>query len=79
MLGTPEFLDIHVSKLNSVSEVIKHIMTLYARSFPNKPLRYANDAEAYELRLLDDEEEDDFYKPFYEVSALENNQPIGDF
>lgn len=46
-------------------------MTLYSKTYPSKPLRFPDDPDAYELRLLDDEDDEKFYKPFYEVSALE--------
>lgn len=79
LLESPEYLDIHVSVKNTVDEVIRHMMTLYSKTYPKKPLRYPNDPEAYELRLLDDDDEENFYKPFFEVSALERDEKIGDF
>lgn len=43
-----------------------------------KPLEYPDDPEAYELRLLEDDNEE-YYLPVYEISALDNKKKIGEF
>ena len=40
------------------------------------PLKFPDHPEAYEIRLIDDES--DFYKPFYEVGALDRREALGD-
>jgi hypothetical protein len=34
---------------------------------------------AYELRVLDDDDEEDYYVPLYEIAALERTKTIGEF
>jgi hypothetical protein len=40
-------------------------------------LTYPNNPDAYELRLIDDDEDD--YTPFMEISPLDKNEEIGEF
>ena len=77
--NTPKFIDIHVSKSNIVVDVIQHIITLYKRdkTTQGKSLRYPDNPEAYELRLIDDDES--LYAPFYEIAPLSANEYIGEF
>lgn len=42
-------------------------MTLYKRKFPDKPLKNVDDPDAYEIRLIDDDE--NYYTPYYEIAA----------
>ena len=74
LLGTEDSIEAHVSQTNKVNDVIRHTMTMFKKKFPNKKLKYANDPEAYELRIVDDDDEDDAFKPSYEVSALDKDE-----
>lgn len=69
LFGTKECIPIHISSKSKVVDVIRHLITV-AKSEPKEPA-------AYELRLIDDDE--DFYVPFYEISALEPNDSVGEF
>lgn len=40
-------------------------------------MKYPENPEAYELRLIDDDE--DYYIPFYEIGPLERRDEIGEF
>lgn len=89
--STPKFLEIHVSRKNIVSDVIRHILTMYQRNdslSKGTPLKYPNSYEQYELRLIDDDDYDsddskgennNYYKPSYEYGALEYNDDFGEF
>ena len=69
-----------MSRKDKTKDVIRHIITMYQRRSDlhnESPLQFPDNPEAYELRLIDDDE--DFYIPFYEISALENEEPVGDF
>lgn len=63
LFGTKECVDIHISTKNKVNDVIKHLITVTKCEI--------KDPMAYEIRLIDDDE--DYYVPFYEISALERN------
>lgn len=49
--------------------MIRHLITVSKNE--------QKDPQAYELRLIDDDE--DYYIPFYEISALEPNDSVGEF
>lgn len=73
-------MDIIVSRLNKVGDLIKHIITTYtmtsslSQDFPlDDP-----DSSAYELRLLDDEGGGCF-TPLYEIASLDASKRIGEF
>ena len=55
-------------------------MTIYLTSplAREDPLEFPEDAEAYELRLLDDDSES-YYLPLYEIAALDKKRKIGEF
>lgn len=42
-----------------------------------RPLKYPEDSSAYELRLIDDDE--DFYVPYYEISPLDREGFLDSF
>ena len=69
LFGTKESVNIDISSKYKVTDVIRHLLTI-TKSEPKEPM-------AYELRLIDDDE--DFYVPFYEISALERNDSVGEF
>ena len=93
LLGTRKYVNICVSKQNTVEEIIKHIITVCVN---NPALRkdffsagrdeggvvhnqkILTNPDAYELRLLDDDE-DEYYVPLYEISSLDRLKRIGDF
>lgn len=55
-------------------------MTLYMKNkelSETQPLKHPGKPEAYDLRLIDDDE--DFYVPFYEIGPLERKDEIGEF
>lgn len=69
--GQPKSLTIDVSKKSEVNDVIRHIMTLYKRDkslMQWRALVHPEMPEAYELRLIDDE--DYPYMPFMDIAAL---------
>lgn len=80
LFSTPKFLCIHINRGSKVGDVIRHIMTLYQKdkllSDP-QPILFPRNPEAYELRLIDDDE--DYYKPFYEIGPLDRKDQIGEF
>lgn len=69
LFGTKEWVDIHISSKNKNLDVIRHLITITKVE--------EKDPKAYELRLIDDDE--DYYIPFYEISALEHNDAVGEF
>jgi len=55
-------------------------MTLYSKDpllSAEKPLVNPEYPEAYELRLIDDDE--DYYKPLYDMGPLDRKDEIGEF
>ena len=63
-----------------VLDVIRHIMTLYSKDAllsAEQPLKYPDYPEAYELRLIDDDE--DYFTPLYDMGPLERRDEIGEF
>lgn len=78
--STPKFIEIHISKKNNVNDVIKHVLTLYQKDrelAQNQPLQFPTNPEAYELRLIDDD--DDYYIPYYDIPPLERTDEFGEF
>jgi hypothetical protein len=69
LFGTKEWVNIQISTRNKVNDVIKHLITITKCEI--------KDPLAYEIRLIDDDE--DYYIPFYEISALERNDCVGEF
>lgn len=69
LFGTKECVPLHISSKEKVVDVIRHLITVTKNE--------QKDPQAYELRLIDDDE--DYYVPFYEISALEPNDPVGEF
>lgn len=43
----------------------------------DNPLKYHGVPEAYELRIIDDDE--DYFVPFYDIGPLERKDEIGEF
>lgn len=83
LLATPKFMELTILKQAKVGDLIRHIMTVY-RKDPllggDKPLQYPKVPEAYELRLIDDDEGGkESYKPFYEVGALDTRERVGEY
>jgi hypothetical protein len=80
MFSTPKFMQIYIYKKSSVADVIRHIMTLYSKDkllSGDMPLKFPISPEAYELRLIDDDE--DYFVPFYDVPPLDKKDEIGEF
>jgi len=78
LFATSQHLSIRISKASKVGDLIKHIMTVYKKDTflsKEKPLLYPLNPEAYELRLIDDE--GDYFKPYYEVGALDRREKVG--
>jgi hypothetical protein len=77
--STPLFIEIHISKKHMVNDVIRHIMTLYKKDarLSKNSLRYPTHSDAYELRLIDDD--DDYFKPLFDIAALDKNDEFGEF
>ena len=75
----PKYLDFVFSQKAKVSDVIKHIITIYNKSSELGsnpfPLPYSSEPEAYELRLIDDDEEE--WTPFMEIAPRKREEPIG--
>ena len=70
----------NISRISKVGDVIRHIMTIYRKDpelSKESPLLYPLNPDAYELRLIDDDS--DYYKPFYEVGALDRRERIGEY
>jgi hypothetical protein len=75
MFSSPKMVEIYIFRKTSVSDVIRHVMTLYRNNkelSDEAPLKYASSPDAYELRLID-------YVPFYEIGPLERKDEIGEF
>lgn len=78
--ATPDKITINIPKRVTVSNAIKHILTLYRRNkelMRKRPLKYPEDPSGYELRLIDDDE--DFYVPYYEISPLDREGFLDSF
>lgn len=69
LFGTKKSVDIHITTKDKVMDIIRHLITILKLE-QKEPI-------AYELRLIDDDE--DYYIPFYEISALEFGDPVGEF
>jgi hypothetical protein len=55
-------------------------MTVYSKDAilsKDNPLKYPGVPDAYELRIIDDDE--DYYVPFYDIGPLERKDEIGEF
>lgn len=80
LLGTPSYLDLAISKQNKVEDIIKHIITtcLMSGTLAQDLQIDKTDSSAYDLRLLDDDEEGG-YTPLYEIAALDKRKRIGEF
>lgn len=56
-------------------------MTLYKKDQllnSQNPLKYPFNSDAYELRLID-EEDAEYFKPDYEIGCLDRKENIGEF
>ena len=78
-METPEAMSVTLSRLNTVEEIILHVFNKLVKD-PNYrsklPIKFPDTPEAYELRVVDDDEE---YLPLYEISELERDKEIGEF
>lgn len=85
LFGTSNFLQLNISKVSKVENVIRHIMTVYKKDKPLvekcQPLLYPLNPEAYELRLIDEDakSQEERHKPYYEVGALDRRERIGEY
>lgn len=80
LFSTPKFININIYKKSLVGEVVKHVMTLYRKDKllnGSCPLNYPDEPNAYELRLIDDDE--DIFVPLYEIGSLDKKDEIGEF
>ena len=80
LFSTPKCLQLYIYRKSLVQDVIKHVMTLYSKDpllSAEKPLVNPEYPEAYELRLIDDDE--DYYKPLYDMGPLDRKDEIGEF
>jgi hypothetical protein len=77
--STPKFLDIYTSQTKSFEEITKQIMQEYTASELAKemPLDFPNNHETYELRLLEDDE-DEYYLPLYDIPELDKTKTLND-
>lgn len=89
LFATSQYLDIIVSRLHTVEEVIRHVIStclgnreLRIKFFDpfgsGSTYRAILNQELYEMRLLDDDE-DEGYLPLYDIAALSNGKCIGEF
>lgn len=81
LLGSEKSMLITISKHHRVEDIIKHILVSYtmnASLSAGTPLEYPYDSGAYELRLLDDDDDGGF-APLYEIAALDRKKKIGEF
>ena len=69
LFGTKKSVEIHITSKDRVVDIIRHLITILKLE-QKEPM-------AFELRLIDDDE--DYYVPFYEISALEYTDPVGEF
>jgi len=69
LFGSKECVKIHISSKSKVIDVIRHLISVTKAE--------QKDPAAYELRLIDDDE--DYYTPFYEISALVPQESVGEF
>jgi hypothetical protein len=69
LFGTKEWVEINVSSKNKNIDVIRHLITIIKSE--------EKDPRAFELRLIDDDE--DYYIPFYDISAQDHNDAVGQF
>jgi hypothetical protein len=69
LLGTKDWVEINVSSKNKNIDVIRHLITVIKSE--------EKDPRAFELRLIDDDE--DYYIPFYDISAQDHNDAVGQF
>lgn len=80
LFGTPKLMQIYIYRKSMVLDVIRHIMTLYSKDAllsAEQPLKHPDYPEAYELRLIDDDE--DYFTPLYDMGPLERSDEIGEF
>ena len=80
LFSTPKMIEIFIYKKTQVTDVIKHIITLYTKDKElsnENPLKHPDKPDAYDLRLIDDDE--NYYAPFYEIGPLERKDEIGEF
>jgi hypothetical protein len=81
LFSTPKFINVTINKASKIGDLIKHLITIYKKDpllSNEKPLLYPTVPDAYELRLIDDEDGEASYKPFYEVGALDRREKVGD-
>ncbi|CDW71590.1 UNKNOWN [Stylonychia lemnae] len=80
LFTTPKFIQIYIYRKSQVQDVIRHIMTMYSKDqilSKDNPLKYHGVPDAYELRIIDDDE--DYFVPFYDIGPLERKDEIGEF
>jgi len=71
--NTPRFLEIPISVNLTVAEVIRQIIDCYMEdeSVDHSLMKYPGYIDAYELRMLDDEDD---YLPDFSIPSLEKNR-----
>ncbi len=73
LFSTPKCITVYIYKKSLVQDLIRHILTLYSKDpllSLDMPLLNPEYPEAYELRLIDDDEEQE-YKPMYDMPPID--------
>jgi hypothetical protein len=87
--GTPKFLTLGIAKHYQVSHLIVHVIALgdtnsqvkewLTQGLPDSIKDNYRNPELYEMRLLEDEEDEEAYIPLYETGPLDKKGQIGAF
>ena len=87
--GTPKSITLGVSKNYQISHLIAHIIALadtntqikewLTQGLPESIKDNYKNLELYEMRLLEDEEDEEAYVPLYETGPLNKKGHIGAF
>eukprot|EP00826_Nyctotherus_ovalis_P022515 TRINITY_DN1743_c0_g3_i1.p1 TRINITY_DN1743_c0_g3~~TRINITY_DN1743_c0_g3_i1.p1 ORF type:complete len:210 (-),score=35.53 TRINITY_DN1743_c0_g3_i1:1009-1638(-) len=87
--GTPHFTVLHISRSYHVAQLIAHVLALadvdpqiktwLTQDLPKAISDDYKNPELFEMRLLEDEEDEESFVPLYETGPLDKERPIGAF
>lgn len=87
--GTPRFTELHISRNSPVAQLIAHILALadvdpqikawLTHDLPKAISDDYRNPDLFEMRLLEDEEDEESFAPLYETGPLDKERPIGAF